>query len=476
MFQKITVLLGEDPNEVDESLLALLEEKSMRCFTCTNGIDLIRRAILKNPDIIVADVSLARMNGYQCARLLRYDPVTKHTPIIHFGMASSPVDHYWSKVCGGNLFLDLPLEPGVLEASIRSLVSEAGNRSRPVTSGNIIPEMREQAILRLATNLLEQDLLRLNILKEINMVDTVSGSPGALISSLFAIINSLYPFSSGSALLIYEDHFEFYFCRNGTTGVTRAMEIKSLILEQLKRRQDVYIDPESVVDIVLESEIARPATNENEDVYLHIGESQGAVQTALAFENIHLEGYSREEKSTFHVALDLARGVIEKKLFFRMNQELSLIDITTRGYSITFFMEVLGREMENATRHHYVITLFTMLFVNFTDITKGLGTEHLQALIKAVQTSILRSMRKTDVVARWNQANFAFLLTHTTMEGSREVIVRVKSNLLKDLSHMGLDVRRFQLDFGICQFNPDRDKTAEVFLKNAMPRPKKKEV
>lgn len=476
MTQKITILLGEDSTEADESLLTQLETNGMRCLCCANGIDLVRRAILKNPDLIFIDVALARLNGYQCARLLKYDPVTRNTPIIHFGMGASPVDHYWSKVCGGDMFLDLPLEPGVLDTAINTLVSEGGKRSRPVATGKIIPEMNDQAILGLATNMLEQDLLRLNILKEINMVDTISGTPGELISSLFAIINSLYPFSSGSALLIYEDHIEFYFCRNGTAGVNRAVEIKSLILDQLKRRQDVFIDPEMVVDIFLESEISGPASDDNEDVYLHIGEPQGPVQTALAFENIHLESYSREEKSIFHVALELARGVIEKKIFFRMNQELSLIDIATRGYSITFFMEVLGREMENATRHNYVITLFTLLFVNFDVVTKDMDTEQLKSLIKAVQTSILRSMRKTDVVARWNQANFAFLLTHTALEGSREAIVRVKKNLLKDLSGKVLDIRQLKLDFGICQFDSNRDKTAELFLKNAMPRKKKKDV
>ncbi len=474
MTDKITVLLGEDSAEVDESLRTPLEKSGIRCMTSTNGIDLVRRAILKNPDVILLDVALSRMNGYQCARLLRYDPATRNTPIIHFGTGGSPVDRYWSKVCGGNMFLELPLESGALSASIRALLPEEGARLRPVMSGNIISEMSDQAILGLATNLLEQDLLRLNILKEINMVDTIGNSPGDMISSLFAIINSLYPFSSGAALLMYENHIDFYFCRNGTSGINRSDEIKALIFEQLKRRQDVYINPEAVVDIVVESEISGPASDENEDVYLHIGEPQGPVQTALAFENIHLEGYNREEKSIFHVALDLARGVIEKKIFFRMNQELSLIDLTTRGYSITFFMEVLGREMENATRHNYVITLFTMLFVNFSAITRDMDGEQLNGLIKAVQSSILRSMRKTDVVARWNQANFAFLLTHTGLEGSREAIVRVKKDLLRDLSDMHIDVRRLQLDFGVCQFDSDRDKTAEVFLKNAMPRKKKK--
>jgi len=473
MNEKITVLFGEDPAEPDESIRTELEKSGIRCLSCTNGIDLVRRAILKNPDVIVADVSLSRMNGYQCARILRYDPVTRNTPIIHFGTTSSPVDRYWSKVCGGDMFLELPLENGDLMASIHKLIPDGGARTRPAASGNIIPEMTDQSILGLATNLLEQDLLRLNILKEINMVDTVGSTPGDLISSLFAIINSLYPFFSGSALLIYENHIDFYFCGNHSTGVNRSSEIKALILDQLKNHQDLHINPDEIVDIMIDSEISGPSSHGSQDVYVHIGESQGSVNTALAFENIHLEGYNREEKSIFYLALDLVRGVIEKKIFFRMNQELSLIDIATQGYSITFFMEVLGREMENAVRHNYTITLFTMLFSNFSIITKDLDSEQLSGLLKAVQTSILRSMRKTDVVARWNQANFAFLLTHTALEGSKEAIVRVKKNLLDDLAVLNIDVRRVKLNFGVCQFNPAWDKTAEAFLKNAMPRKKK---
>ena len=475
MTHKITVLLGEDSAEVEDSLRTLLEKSGIRCMTATNGIDLVRRAILKTPDVILLDVALSRMNGYQCARLLRYDPVTRNTPIIHFGTGGSPVNRYWSKVCGANMFLELPFENDAIDASIRTLLPEEGRRLRPAASGNIIPEMSDQAILGLASNLLEQDLLRLTVLKEINMVDTIGRSPGDLVSSLFAIINSLYPFSSGAALLIYEEHIDFYFCTGQTPRSSRSDEIKALMLDQLKRRQDIYINPEEVVEIVVRSEISGPVSDKsNEDVYLHIGEPQGPVQTALAFENIHLDGYTREEKSIFHVALELACGVIEKKILFRMNQELSVIDLATRGYSITFFMEVLGREMENATRHNYVITLFTMLFVNFSVVTRDMDGEALRALIKSVQSSILRSMRKTDVVARWNQANFAFLLTHTALEGSREAMVRVKKHLLRDLSDMHIDVRQLQLDFGVCQFDQARDKTAEIFLKNAMPRKKKK--
>lgn len=473
MNEKITVLFGEDPAESAESIRTELEKSGIRCLACTNGIDLVRRAILKNPDVIVVDVSLSRMNGYQCARILRHDPVTRNTPIIHFGTTSSPVDRYWSKVCGGDMFLELPLENGELKASIHQLVLDGGARSRPATSGNIIPEMTDQSILGLATNLLEQDLLRLNILKEINMVDTMGTSPGDLISALFAIINSLYPFFSGSALLIYDNHIDFYFCGNHSSGMNRSSEIKSLILDQLKHHQDIHINLDDIVDITIDSEISAPSSHGSQDVYVHIAEPQGPVNTAFAFENVHLEGYNREEKSIFYLALDLVRGVIEKKIFFRMNQELSLIDIATQGYSITFFMEVLGREMENAVRHNYTITLFTMLFVNFTTIIKDMDSEQLKDLIKAVQTSTLRSMRKTDVVARWNQANFGFLLTHTPLEGSKAVIVRVKRNLLKDLAGFGIDVQQVKLDFGVCQFNSARDKTAEAFFKNAMPRKKK---
>ena len=325
----------------------------------------------------------------------------------------------------------------------------------------------------LATNLLEHDLLRLNILKEINMVDTMGNTPSDLISSLFAILNSLYPISSGAVMLIYEDRTEYYHCSASENG-RAAVALKAFLLDQLRRRQELALDLSGMVDIPVISEISPPSATGHSEISVHIGEIQEPVQIALAFEKVDVDYRSRDEESLFELALDLIRGIIEKKIVLRINQELSVIDLATRGYSITFFMEVLRREMENAARHNYVISLFTVLVSNFSALTDDMDAERLKGFIRSMQTAILRSMRKTDVVARWNQANFAFLLTHTDIAGTRKVIDRVRRNLIQGIADNGVDVEKVRLEIGMCPFDPARDKTPQIFLKSAMPRKNKK--
>lgn len=472
MSDNLHILLGEDPAGFDEGIKARMISKGIRPAVCVNGIELVRKAVLKQPDVIIIDVSLSRMNGYQCARLLKHDAVTRHTPVIHVGTSASPVDRYWSKICGGDAYVQSPVDMAEMMAVIDRLGREAGSRRRPVTRGSILSEMSDRAILGLATNLMEQELLRLNILKEINMVDIPGIDPRDLTASLFAIIHSLYPFTCAAALLIYDRRAEYYFCPSREDDAGRSDEIKMLMLDQIRRDHDQYIDPETVTDAMVTCHLPQEIGTPQGDMFIHVGE-EGPAKTALAFENIDIEAYRGVDRSVLQMALELVQGVLEKTIFSRMSKELSMIDIATRGYSITFFMEVLEREMAGARRQGYSVTLFTMLWRNFPEMSETLDPEARMVLVRTVQGAVMKSTRKSDVVARWNQANFAILLTYTTREASREAVVRVKKTVMQDLAAIKkVDVRRLKLDFGIAQFHPDRHADGEALLKQAMPRKK----
>ena len=148
MNRKIVVLFGEDPGEMDPAVREFLEQSGMVVQVCSSGIDLVRRAVVKKPDIIVINVALARLNGYQCARLLRHEPATRRIPIIHVGISRSPVDRYWSGVCGGDDYLEIPLAGAVLKEALLALLAEDGTSSRPpAAGGSILPEMDDHAIM-----------------------------------------------------------------------------------------------------------------------------------------------------------------------------------------------------------------------------------------------------------------------------------------------------------------------------------------
>ena len=472
------VLLAENPETSDGSVRGLLERRGMEIIACDNGIDAVRKVYGQKPDLIVLDVHLRRMNGHQCARVLKQDPFVRDVPILHVAASGNALDRYWSKVCRADGYLKTPVTEKVWEAAIEELVFRKKPARQIISHFNVIPELEDQAILMMATTLLEQDLLRSNILNEINMMDTWETSPADLVQSLMAIIHSLYPFTLGAALFISNNHGEMYLSSEGAFDPERIEEINKLVVAHLWQTHSMLLKPDDITNFFSDVPLLEVLDEEDGEIYIHTKEDM-PIYSALYFENIHVGEMTKEEQQVLWLALDLAHGVLEKKSLARKSQELSVIDMATKGYSMAFFMEVLEREIANARRNKYSLTLITIIISNFDEVTKDLLPEEEIEIIRVIQNAIFRTLRKADIIARWNQANFAFLLTHTSFENAKIPAQRVQRNVLQDISAQMPSMGLLTPHMGMCGFDPEQDQTSESFFAGAMPKkaaPKLKEV
>ena len=80
--KKPTILLVEDTQEVVMMLRDYLELAGYKVFTAQDGIDGIVQARHVKPDLILMDIQMPRMNGFETTRKLRSDPNFRYTPII----------------------------------------------------------------------------------------------------------------------------------------------------------------------------------------------------------------------------------------------------------------------------------------------------------------------------------------------------------------------------------------------------------
>ncbi len=467
--QRIKVVLGENPETSDGSVKRILEKRNAILFLCIDGLEAIRACFSKGPDLIILDTGLPRMNGYQCSRVLKQDPLTRDIPILHLGTFATPLDRYWSKVCQADGYLPLPVEGDELETLLEALLHLGAPRRRLLPRASLVPGLEDRDILGLATHLLEHDLVMSSVLNEINRIDAWSASSKDLVGSLLAIIYSLFPFSCGAGLLIFETHSELYVRSGGGPESNPPERIQSLIIDYLRDRHGCYLNREDVATVLIDPGPGDALGWTSGDVFLHTP-PQGPVRSVLAFENLNPEALPREEQDVLYLALEMAHGMIEKRILSITAQELSIIDETTRGYSMAFFMEVLRRELANARRNHYPVTLFTLFISNFGDLITGLSAEDRTGLLKSIHGAILRTMRKTDIVARRNQANFVFLLTQTTRENAAIPAQRVKANILEDVTAACPGLGPLVVSMGVSEFEPDQHPTPEAFLSGASPR------
>ena len=116
------ILMIED----DANMLKLakynLEKHGYSVISAECGKEGLRLARQENPDLLVIDVLLPRMNGFTICRMLRYDEKFKHLPIIVLTGQVTEEHEATGKEAGADIYLRKPYDPQVLLEKIRELI------------------------------------------------------------------------------------------------------------------------------------------------------------------------------------------------------------------------------------------------------------------------------------------------------------------------------------------------------------------
>lgn len=119
------ILVIEDDLDQRRFLERILSSAGYRVFSAPDGQAGIEAAAAVRPALIILDVMMPRMNGYQACRALRHNPATATTPILMFTQKQEPADEFWATEVGASAFLVKPVSTADLLASVSSLAGPA---------------------------------------------------------------------------------------------------------------------------------------------------------------------------------------------------------------------------------------------------------------------------------------------------------------------------------------------------------------
>lgn len=126
-------ILDDDPN-IRELIRQVLEGKSYRVAEAGDAKTAIRRIKKQLPDLIILDVKMPDLNGFDVTAVLKSDPGTRHIPIIILSVLS---DRKRAADLGVESYLNKPLDPDVLLAEVdRLLVQRAFQNNILVGDGS----------------------------------------------------------------------------------------------------------------------------------------------------------------------------------------------------------------------------------------------------------------------------------------------------------------------------------------------------
>ena len=129
------VLVVEDYQDAREMYAAYLQFSGYRVAEATNGIEAIEQANALMPDIILMDLALPKMDGWEATRRLKLQESTRHIPIVALTGHALAGHAEGARQAGCDAFVTKPCLPDALVAEIKRMLASRAHAAGPGKRG-----------------------------------------------------------------------------------------------------------------------------------------------------------------------------------------------------------------------------------------------------------------------------------------------------------------------------------------------------
>jgi twitching motility two-component system response regulator PilH len=120
-----TVLIVDDSRTIVRALQLMLEREGYLTYSAVDGIQAIAMTKRQRPDVVLMDVVMPNMNGFEATRALVNDPDTAAIPVIMMSGTEQVSDRVWGIRLGAKGFLAKPINKEELLGKVRSVIAVA---------------------------------------------------------------------------------------------------------------------------------------------------------------------------------------------------------------------------------------------------------------------------------------------------------------------------------------------------------------
>lgn len=127
------ILIIDDDVDTLKLVGLMLQKQGYQIVAANNGFQGLAQAESENPDLILLDVMMPEMDGYEVAKRLRANPLTVNTPILMFTAKTQLDDKVTGFEAGADDYLTKPTHPSELIAHVKALLARS-KKGKIVTS------------------------------------------------------------------------------------------------------------------------------------------------------------------------------------------------------------------------------------------------------------------------------------------------------------------------------------------------------
>jgi CheY-like chemotaxis protein len=119
------ILVAEDERDIREFLSVALQVGGFNVVEARNGEEAIDVAKDRKPDLILLDIRMPKLDGYQACETLKSIPHTRHIPVVFLSAFASESDIQQGLTLGAAEYLTKPIDPDLLTQRVSEVLQLA---------------------------------------------------------------------------------------------------------------------------------------------------------------------------------------------------------------------------------------------------------------------------------------------------------------------------------------------------------------
>jgi twitching motility two-component system response regulator PilH len=116
------VMVVEDSLTQRKMICDLLKDSGLQVSVASDGVEALAEVQKNCPDLMVLDIVMPRMNGYELCRRLKSDPKTRNIAIVMCSSKGEEFDRYWGMKQGADAYIAKPFQPTELVGTVKQLL------------------------------------------------------------------------------------------------------------------------------------------------------------------------------------------------------------------------------------------------------------------------------------------------------------------------------------------------------------------
>lgn len=120
------ILIAEDERDIRELIKFTLTFAGHQITEATNGEEAVAKALEVIPDLIMTDVRMPKMTGYEACKIIKADETTKHIPVIILSAKGQDEEKDLGTESGADDYIVKPFAPDELAKRVAEILANLG--------------------------------------------------------------------------------------------------------------------------------------------------------------------------------------------------------------------------------------------------------------------------------------------------------------------------------------------------------------